>query len=69
MHTTAVGPQTVNYDANGNLASRSTISTYRYDALDRVTHITHSFVGDTRTFDYAYDNVSNRKWNGFVVTR
>ena len=52
---------------NGNLASRtangnSTRSTYTYDALDRVTHITHSLTGDTRTFDYGYDNVGNRSW-------
>src|SRR5712691_6352831 len=54
------------YDVNGNLTTRtpnnSTSCTYTYDALDRVTHITHSLVGDTRTFDYAYDNVGNRNW-------
>src|SRR5712691_12362376 len=54
------------YDVNGNLTTRtpnnSTSCTYTYDALDRVTNITHSLVGDTRTFDYAYDTVGNRKW-------
>jgi len=54
------------YDPDGNLGTRtpdnSTSSTYTYDALDRVTHVTHTLVGTTRTFDYAYDSVSNRKW-------
>jgi RHS repeat-associated protein len=54
------------YDPDGNLSTRipnnTTSSTYSYDALDRVTHITHSLVGATRTFDYGYDNVGNRKW-------
>jgi RHS repeat-associated protein len=54
------------YDVNGNLSQRNpgnvTSSTYTYDALDRVTHITHSLVGNTRTFDYGYDNVGNRNW-------
>jgi RHS repeat-associated protein len=54
------------YDPDGNLATRTpdnfTNSAYTYDALDRVTHITHALVGNTRTFDYAYDAVSNRKW-------
>ena len=58
---------TYTYDVNGNLSSRtvnynSTSSSYDYDALDRVTHITHSLTGDTRTFDYGYDNVGNRSW-------
>jgi RHS repeat-associated protein len=57
------------YDPDGNLTTRtpdnSTSSTYTYDALDRVTNISHSFVSDPlgpRTFAYAYDSVSNRKW-------
>jgi RHS repeat-associated protein len=55
------------YDVNGNLITRSpansTSSSYSYDALDRVTHISHSLlVHDTRTLDYDYDNVGNRKW-------
>src|SRR5437667_11611853 len=54
------------YDPDGNLTTRtpnnSTNCTYTYDALDRVTHITHSLVGTTRTFDYAYDSVGNRQW-------
>ena len=54
------------YDVNGNLVQRdpgnSTSSSYSYDALDRVTNVTHSLTGDTRTFDYAYDEVGNRKW-------
>jgi RHS repeat-associated protein len=57
---------TYGYDPAGNLATRtpdnSTTSVYTYDALDRVTHITHTLVGTTRTFDYAYDSVSNQKW-------
>src|SRR5260370_3164324 len=54
------------YDGAGNLPTRTadngTSSNYSYDALDRVTHITHALSGTTRTFDYAYDSVSNRKW-------
>jgi RHS repeat-associated protein len=54
------------YDTDGNLTARTpdngTGSTYTYDALDRVTDITHALNGTTRTFDYGYDNVSNRKW-------
>lgn len=30
--------------------------------MDRVTNISHALNGTTRTFDYAYDSVSNRKW-------
>jgi RHS repeat-associated protein len=54
------------YDLDGNLTTRtpdnSTTSTYTYDGLDRVTNISHALSGTTRTLDYAYDNVSNRKW-------
>jgi RHS repeat-associated protein len=57
---------TYGYDVDGNLTTRtpdnSTSSTYTYDALDRVTHIGHVLYGNTRTLDYAYDSVSNRKW-------
>jgi RHS repeat-associated protein len=60
------------YDENGykgdlttrtliNASSRTT--TYAYDVLDRVTNITHSLANNaTRTFDYGYDSVANRKW-------
>jgi RHS repeat-associated protein len=54
------------YDPDGNLYTRtpdnSTSSTYTYDALDRVTNLSHVMNGTTRTFGYAYDSVSNRKW-------
>jgi RHS repeat-associated protein len=54
------------YDLDGNLATRTpangTSSTYTYDALDQVTSIVHALNGTTRRFDYAYDNVGNRKW-------
>jgi RHS repeat-associated protein len=54
------------YDPDGNLTTRtpdnSTSSTYTYDALDRVTILSHALNGTTRTFGYAYDSVSNRKW-------
>jgi RHS repeat-associated protein len=57
---------TYSYDSDGNLTTRvpnnGTNSTYTYDALDRVTDITHALNGTTRTLDYAYDNVGNRKW-------
>jgi RHS repeat-associated protein len=57
---------TYGYDADGNLITRApanaTSSSYTYDGLDRVTHISHGLNGTTRTFDYAYDSVSNRKW-------
>ena len=62
---------TYGYDLNGNLTTRnlinSTNSSYSYDALDRVTSITHTFSGGTqggtvRRFNYGYDNVGNRKW-------
>jgi RHS repeat-associated protein len=54
------------YDLDGNLAIRalnnSTDSTYTYDALDRVTDISQELSGTTRTLDYDYDSVGNRKW-------
>ena len=54
------------YDENGNVTSRymnpNNSSSYTYDALDRVTNITHSLFRDTRTLDYDYDSVGNRKW-------
>jgi YD repeat-containing protein len=55
------------YDPDGNLTTRnvsenSTSSTFVPDALDRVTHIAHALNGTTRTLDYAYDSVGNRKW-------
>jgi RHS repeat-associated protein len=54
------------YDLDGNMQTRtlvnSTSSTYTYDALDRVTNISHVLNGTTRTLGYAYDSVSNRKW-------
>jgi RHS repeat-associated protein len=57
---------TFGYDARGNLTTRTptngTQSTYIYDNLDRVTRITHALNGTTRTFDYDYDSVGNRKW-------
>ena len=70
-----VGPwATYTYDQNsytGDLTTRTlnngnsgTQSTYLYDALDRVTWITHSLTGRTPGFNYGYDNVSvgNRKY-------
>jgi RHS repeat-associated protein len=57
---------TYGYDPNGNLTSRApdnpTTSSFTYDSLDRVTHISHVLTGTTRTFDYAYDSIGNRKW-------
>lgn len=58
---------TYGYDPDGNLSTRSpdnlTSSSYTYDALDRVTHISHALSGITApTFDYDYDAVGNRKW-------
>ncbi len=57
---------TFGYDLDGNLSSRtvdnSTYTDYGYDALDRVTSVTHALNGTTRTFAYDYDNVGNRKW-------
>jgi len=57
---------TYGYNVNGDLISRTLIngtsSSYQYDVLDMVTHISHNLVGTARTFDYAYDNVGNRKW-------
>jgi RHS repeat-associated protein len=50
------------YDVNGNVSSRDSASTYTYDALDRVTGITHTIGTSTHTFDYDYDSVGNRKW-------
>jgi RHS repeat-associated protein len=54
------------YDLDGNLTTRTpdngTGSTYTYDAIDRVTNITHALSGTPRTLDYAYDNVNNLKW-------
>jgi RHS repeat-associated protein len=60
------------YDENGytgDLTTRhlangiGTSTKYQYDLLDRVTHIAHSLAPrDTRTLDYDYDSVGNRKW-------
>jgi len=54
------------YDLAGNMASRtldnSTSSTYGYDPVNRVTSISHSLAGTTRTLAYDYDSVGNRKW-------
>src|ERR1700730_6810598 len=54
------------YDPDGNLTTRipdnATNCAYSYDVLDRVTHISHSLSGSTRSFDYGYDSVSNCKW-------
>jgi RHS repeat-associated protein len=58
------------YDENGyvgDLTTRSlangTQSTYLYDPLDRVTWLTHSLNGTTRTFNYGYyDNSDNRRY-------
>lgn len=54
------------YDRNGNLATRtpnnSTSTSLVYDAVDDVTRITHSLSAGTRTLDYGYDAVGNRKW-------
>jgi RHS repeat-associated protein len=58
---------TFGYDARGNLTTRTPAngrqSTYAYDNLDRVTQITPSLNGTTRTFDYGYQtNSYDRKW-------
>ncbi len=57
---------TYGYDPDGNLATRApangTSSSYTYDELDRATNISHALNGTTRTLDYAYDSVGNRKW-------
>jgi len=56
------------YDLNGNLTTRTlptngTHSDYAYDALDRVTWVTHALNGNTRRLTYGYhDNSNNRKW-------
>jgi RHS repeat-associated protein len=58
------------YDENGykgdvttRTLANTTSSAYQYDALDRITHIAHSLnVRNTRTLDYAYDTVGNRRW-------
>ncbi len=54
------------YDPDGKLTSsapdNSTTSSFIYDGLDRLIHISHALNGTTRTFDYGYDSVSNRKW-------
>jgi RHS repeat-associated protein len=57
---------TFGYDPSGNLNSSApdnfTSSAWIVDPLDRVTRITHTLTGTTRTLDYAYDSVSNRLW-------
>ncbi len=67
LKTFGINPHvTYSYDLNGNLSSATllngTSTSYTVDELDRVTNITHSLVGTTRTLDYGYDNVSNRTW-------
>ena len=71
---TVNGWATYTYDENGyvgDLTSRAlanggqggTRTQYTYDALDRVTWVTHSLNGTTRNFNYAYDALSNdRLW-------
>src|SRR5207249_8060227 len=48
-------------------SANNTSSSYGYDAMDRVTSISHTFASvlngsTTRTLGYDYDNVGNRKW-------
>jgi RHS repeat-associated protein len=55
------------YDLKGNLQTRhlanNTDTSYTVDALDRVTNITHSLNGTTRTLDYGYESFgNNRTW-------
>jgi RHS repeat-associated protein len=54
------------YDVNSNIHVRTLpgvrTSSFAYDGLDRVINITHSLNGTTRTLDYDYDVVGNRKW-------
>jgi YD repeat-containing protein len=42
--------------------NNATSSTLLYDAVNRVTNITHNFVGSTRVLNYAYDPVGNRQY-------
>ena len=56
------------YDPTGNLTNRTLMqsgsmsSGFTVDGLNRITHIAHSLNGTSRTFDYGYDSVGNRKW-------
>ncbi|MGI8891402.1 MAG: RHS repeat domain-containing protein [Chthoniobacterales bacterium] len=54
------------YDPNGNPTSRTPgnnpASSYLYDALNRVTKITHNFTGTSKTINYGYTEVGNRKF-------
>lgn len=54
------------YDKNGNVITRTpdngNSSSFLYDAVNRVTSITHNFVGNTRTLNYAYDAIGRRKY-------
>jgi RHS repeat-associated protein len=57
---------TFGYDPNGNLLTRvpnnGTSSSFIYDGLNRVTKVSHTFNGTTRSFAYGYDFVGNQKW-------
>ena len=54
------------YDPSGNALSRApdngTLSSFVYDALNRATSIIHTFAATTRTLNYAFDEVGNRKY-------
>jgi RHS repeat-associated protein len=66
----STGLATYFYNLNGDMTAvwrntPTTTSSYTYDALDRITHIQHDLFRDTRTFDYDYDSVGNRKWSKY----
>ena len=55
------------YDLEGNVTLRNvntspiTASNFGYDAYDRVTSVSHTLNGTTRTWNYGYDNGSNNR--------
>ncbi|MBA2436095.1 MAG: RHS repeat protein, partial [Chthoniobacterales bacterium] len=55
------------YDKSGNPLTRTPgsnpASSFAYDAINRVTKITHNFAGGvSKTIDYGYDEVNRRKY-------
>ena len=54
------------YDLSGNVTTRTpdnpTHSTFFYDALNRATSIVHTFAATSRTLNYAFDEMGNRKY-------
>jgi RHS repeat-associated protein len=68
-HSAGLSQAYYEYNTSGNVTLRNvyttpiTVSNYSYDPSDRVTSVTHTLNGTTRTYTYGYyDNSYNRKY-------